>query len=153
MAGVRMTFSIDNLKQAEGEMDIATKEILLAVARVVYENAQAIITKAKMLAPVKTGALASTGHTDPPIGDGDTITSRLGFGGPAAVYAHYQHGQGFAPGYDRPELVTWQSGYTKPFHKRGGEGYLYYPLMAFWSEMPDELGRAISHIPPPPGVH
>jgi hypothetical protein len=41
--------------------------------------------------PVDTGNLMSTGHTDQPVEDGDTITVSFGYGGPAAGYALYVH--------------------------------------------------------------
>lgn len=124
-----VTFST-NLTQADVEISVAMQEADGLVAATLYKHARLIISAAKKRAPVKTGALRSTGHVETPKRAGHTTLVALGFGGPAAVYAHYQHGQGFAPGDQRPELVTWQSGYTKPFHKLAGEGYLYYPFMA-----------------------
>ena len=90
MASVNLTFDVSNLSQAEGEVDIATKEILYAITEVVVRNAGHIMMMAKARAPVKTGALAASGHVSPPVASEDgNIGVILSFGGPSAVYAHY----------------------------------------------------------------
>jgi hypothetical protein len=141
------TFEVTNLIRADNEVDAAMNVVRRVVEATIFTHANLIISAAKKRAPVKTGTLRSTGHVEPPMHAGkDVVIVRLGFGGPAAIYAHYQHGQGFAPGDDRPRLVTWQSGYTKPFHKREGEGYLYYPFMADIPLLREALKVAIDRV-------
>lgn len=55
-----------------------------------FQAANRIITEAKQLAPVETGALRGSGYVTLPEDDFSTIRVRLGFGGPASAYASVQ---------------------------------------------------------------
>lgn len=52
-------------------------------AQVLYRSAEEIMTAAKLLTPVDSGALRGSGHVLPPTSDGATMSVELGFGGVA----------------------------------------------------------------------
>lgn len=56
-----------------------------------FAQAEQVMTRAKELCPVDTGALRSTGHVDPPERKGQDFEIVLGFGGPAVPYAEEVH--------------------------------------------------------------
>lgn len=65
------------------------------VAASLYYEAELMMTEAKRLTPVDTGALRASGIVEQPViglgGFGSDVSVRLGFGGPAAPYAVYVH--------------------------------------------------------------
>jgi hypothetical protein len=61
------------------------------IAPALYQEAEAIMTQAKMLTPVDTGALRASGHVRRPVVSAQSVSVTLGFGGTAAPYAVYVH--------------------------------------------------------------
>jgi hypothetical protein len=65
--------------------------VLRVTEQELYATANNIITDAKQLTPVDTGALRSSGHVQlPTVVDGH-VEVKMGFGGPAVSYATYVH--------------------------------------------------------------
>lgn len=54
-----------------------------ALAGALYEEAEELMTAAKLLTPVDTGALRASGHVQLPVREGSEVSVTLGFGGPA----------------------------------------------------------------------
>lgn len=90
-------------------------EIQQAYARQLYQSGEEVMTAAKELTPVDTGALRASGHVQQPKIDGGKVSVTLGFGGPAVAYAEVvhedlaaNHGVGQAKFLEQP-LVQRQS--------------------------------------------
>ena len=62
--------------------------ITSAVARAVYGVAEEVMTRAKELCPVDTGALKSTGNVSQPVVKGTEVNVKLSFGGVSGVSAN-----------------------------------------------------------------
>jgi hypothetical protein len=62
-----------------------------SVAKAFYREGEELIAEAKEEVPVDTGALLASGFVEQPEIQGDTVTVRCGFGGPATEYAFYVH--------------------------------------------------------------
>ena len=62
----------------------------VAVGRALRRLGEEIMTDAKLLTPVDTGALRASGHVQGPT-LGPEVAVTLGFGGPSAPYAVYVH--------------------------------------------------------------
>lgn len=54
---------------------------------ILVSEAELLMTKAKMLTPVDTGALRASGHVQAPVVEGGKVSVTLGFGGAAEAYA------------------------------------------------------------------
>lgn len=62
-----------------------------AAAGVLRQEAELLMTQAKGLTPVDTGALRASGHVQPPEETATGVAVTLGFGGPVVEYAVYVH--------------------------------------------------------------
>ena len=67
----------DDLKNALPE------EALKAFEIAEYETAETIMTAAKQLTPVDEGVLRASGNVQLPLWSGNTVSTEMGFGGPA----------------------------------------------------------------------
>lgn len=70
-----------------------------AVARGMYSWGEQVMTRAKHLVPVETGALKSSGHVLAPVVKKDKISVTLGFGGPAGSGNHGNESNDESVGY------------------------------------------------------
>lgn len=61
------------------------------LAGALYREGEAIMTEAKSLCPVDTGALRASGQVRPPFNDGEALVVEMGFGNTAVNYALYVH--------------------------------------------------------------
>jgi hypothetical protein len=62
-----------------------------SLARALFTEGERIMTEAKRLTPVDTGALRASGHVQKPVIRRGRIEVTLGFGGPSAPYAVIVH--------------------------------------------------------------
>lgn len=74
-----------------GVMSSLDSSIRRRVESAVWMESERLMTESKLVTPVETGALRASGIVEPPEWRGDTVTVRLGFGGPAASYAYIVH--------------------------------------------------------------
>lgn len=74
-----LTLSRDTLYPALRAIALGARR---AVERALEREAEAIMTEAKLLCPVDTGALRGTGRVEPTAWFGNTAVSRLTFGDP-----------------------------------------------------------------------
>src|SRR3990167_2541856 len=86
MIGIRIT----GLKEAAAAAGTAGPRYIAEVRDISYRWAEAVMTKAKLLTPVDTGALRSSGHVQDQ-SSASVVRIVLGFGGPSAGYAVYVH--------------------------------------------------------------
>lgn len=92
MATQTILLGSDQLKAALLALGARAPSVL---ANALHQEAETIMTKAKLLTPVDTsphpphaGQLRASGHVLPPVIQGDTVTVTLGFGTDYAVYVH-----------------------------------------------------------------
>ncbi len=80
------------------------------VAPALYQRANLIMTEAKRLTPVDTGALRASGHVDEPSVKGAEISVALGFNTPYAIPVHEnltaRHPVGQAKYLEEPMLAA-----------------------------------------------
>ncbi|HXH11157.1 MAG TPA: HK97 gp10 family phage protein [Alphaproteobacteria bacterium] len=93
-----------------------------------FQVGEQIMTEAKALTPVDTGALRASGTVLPPEQDGTTVRVVLGFGGPAIPYALRQH-----------EDVTLR-------HTVGQAKFLEQPFNAIAGQLDTHLAAAVRRI-------
>jgi hypothetical protein len=95
----------------------------------IKEEAEATMTTSKeSFVPVDDGILRGSGYVEDPQIDGDTVSVKIGFGGPAAAYAAVQH-----------ENLA--------FHHDVGEAkYLERPLMERVHGMAERLAARIAEV-------
>jgi hypothetical protein len=105
MANQTVLLGSDTLKAALLALGARAPSVLAAA---LYQEAETVMTQAKGLTPVDTGALRASGHVEPPVLQGDTVTVTLGFGTDYAVYVHEnltaRHPVGEAKFLERPVL-------------------------------------------------
>lgn len=75
-----------------------------AVGKVLYTEAETVMSKSKRLVPVNLGVLRASGRVDPPLYDHTSVLVRLGFGGAASAYALYIH-EGIGPAVGKPAFM------------------------------------------------
>jgi len=63
----------------------------LGLAKVMSEGAELMMTASKLLCPVVTNTLRSSGKVEPPVVTHDTLEITLGYGGAARKYAFKVH--------------------------------------------------------------
>ncbi len=95
------------------------------VGRLLYREAEAVMTAAKSRTPVDTGALRASGHVMPPDITATGASVTLGFGGPAVTYAVVVH-----------ETLTAR-------HPVGEAKYLERPLNEARAGIEQRLGAAL----------
>lgn len=98
------TIEIEGNKALIANLKRVGLEAPKALAAAMMQEAEQIMTEAKVLVPVDLGNLRATGHVAPPVIEGTTVTVALGFGGPAAPYAVYVH-EGTGPAVGRPAFM------------------------------------------------
>lgn len=86
--GALVSFTVDTSKLKIVSLMAAQREKAIIG---MYQLGESIMTKAKLLCPVDTGNLRSTGHVEPPKHEGGRVIVRLAFGGSATDYAIYVH--------------------------------------------------------------
>lgn len=110
-----------------------------AMGRALYAEGLYIMTKAKLLTPVRYGFLRASGRLDEPVISylGTNVSVEMGFGGPA--------GRG-----NLSETNTEEVGYALPvhedlnaYHKVGQAKFLEQPLLAAMANMERELATRI----------
>lgn len=108
-----------------------------ALAGALHAEGEAImrITKREFV-PVDTGALRSTGHVQLPRFEGDRIVVELGYGGPAAPYAHAVHEN---PRAGKTGGVSPSGKRYKTWAKVGQWKYLEQPFEAARAGLPERL--------------
>ena len=94
--------------------------LLKALGSALYQEAEAIMTPAKRLAPHDVGTLESSGYVEPPVYAGDDVSVTLGFGGAAKDYAleqhenlDYQHDEGRQAKYLEEPAVAAHAGMSE----------------------------------------
>jgi len=88
---VQITARFTNLGAVLQSLGTLHKEIQGAHAAELYQSAEIVMTAAKELTPVDTGALRASGHVQEPKIEGGTVSVELGFGGPSVDYAEIVH--------------------------------------------------------------
>jgi hypothetical protein len=91
-----LTITYSGLKEAMQGLSAMAEKMPEAIGQAIYEEAETIMTEAKELTPVDTGALRASGHVEKPEISCSTVTVELGFGGQAGGgkeigYAFYVH--------------------------------------------------------------
>lgn len=93
-------------------------------APLLLTEAELLMTKAKMLTPVDTGALRASGHVQAPVVENGKVTVTLGFGGAAEAYAvpvhermDVHHPVGQAKFLEQP-VREWETDGVKRFADR-----------------------------------
>lgn len=75
-------------------------------AQALYRLAEGVMTEAKVLCPVDTGALRASGHVEPPETEGTTVSVTMGFNTEYALVQHertdYHHVVGQAKYLETP---------------------------------------------------
>ncbi|MHC5112318.1 MAG: HK97 gp10 family phage protein [Planctomycetota bacterium] len=64
---------------------------LKSMGKALYLEGEQVMRASKKIVPVDQGILRGSGHVRQPDTKGDKVTVTLGYGGPAAAYALYQH--------------------------------------------------------------
>lgn len=98
MSEIKLTVSTERLA-ANLRRIMAEQPKVLGAA--LYQEGEAIMAESKQLVPVDLGNLRDSGHVQQPVITGDSVTVKLGYGGPAAAYALYVH-EGTGPAVGRP---------------------------------------------------
>ena len=88
---VAQTFIVRGQKQVQAELKRLGRKANKALARALFIEGELVMSGAKKLVPVDTGALRSTGHVNIPLARAGVVLVTLGFGGPAAPYAIRVH--------------------------------------------------------------
>jgi hypothetical protein len=114
--------NLQNVRDMLGRIPQAVKE---ACTQTLEQAAEEIMTRAKELCPVDTGALRASGHVQAPVDDAGGVSVELGFGGPAAPYAVYVHEN------------------LDAHHTVGQAKFLEDPLMQDVNEIQSDLNQAV----------
>lgn len=85
---LEIKLTVPDLSNLIAMFDNAASILQTAVAPALYTKANKIMTEAKKLTPVDTGALRSSGHVEPPVISGQSVEVALGFNTPYALYVH-----------------------------------------------------------------
>lgn len=87
-----MRFEVEGLSDLLTTLGSMDSRVLHAAKEALVIEGETVMTRAKRLTPVDTGALRSSGRVQAPVLESPTRASvTLGFGGPAKVYAIYVH--------------------------------------------------------------
>ena len=88
--GVTIHMGLEGLEELDALLEqLSDPEPMVSAA--LFAEAEEIMGEAKLLTPVETGALRSSGHVQLPERNGTSISVEFGFGGPAIPYALRQH--------------------------------------------------------------
>lgn len=143
-------FGIINLAQTTMKLQgLRQGNIAAAMSRGMYEFAEQVMTRAKELCPVDTGALKSTGHVQQPEVRGTEIRVTLGFGGVA--------GKGFVKSTKGSSWVTGRGsakvGYAtyvhedlKARHVNGQAKFLESPLLEAMKQFDSKVMGSVQRM-------
>ena len=85
-------FTVKRTLNMEQYVATAPEKVAQAVRAALYQEASAIMTDSKSnFVPVDTGNLRASGTVLTPTVEGDQVSIRFGYGGPAAAYARAVH--------------------------------------------------------------
>lgn len=90
-AGQRSGLLVAGMDELLATMQSIPARLGQRMAGTMYRHAEEIMTDAKRLTPVDTGALRGSGHVRSPVVTPRMVAVTLGFGGPAIRYALVQH--------------------------------------------------------------
>ena len=127
-----LEFKLDGLKELQEKLLNAVAKIPDAVGKETYQLGEEIMSDAKEVTPMDTGALVNTGKVDLPVIDGGSVLVTLGFGDESVNYALSVH-ENLNPN------VRW---------KRPGSGpkYLENPFEARKGELAPRISEAVATI-------
>jgi hypothetical protein len=126
----------------------------MGLVRVMSAQAEGMMTASKLLCPVVTNTLRSSGKVDPPKVDADSVEITLGYGGAARKYARKVHENprtgrtgGFSPKgkkyYPRPGLPV-------PYSQVGQWKFLEQPVaerrQAYFDALARDVGQQIEAL-------
>ena len=89
--GIIVTAKVEGLDIFSKYIEKYGEDAVAGMSMAMYQEAEKIITSAKQLTPVNTGALHDSGLAQFPDHEGTALKQELGFGGVAAPYAIYVH--------------------------------------------------------------
>lgn len=93
MSDTSFTLSgIADLTKKLRKLGASSGKVVQVAAVSLYGSCELIMTESKeVYCPIHTGALKSTGHVELPLIEGNQVTVKMGYGGPAAPYAIFVH--------------------------------------------------------------
>lgn len=98
-----------------------------SIGKVLYREAEAVMSRSKRLVPVNLGPLRASGRVFPPDYGRDTVTVMLGYGGAAAGYALYLH-EGIGPAVGRPAFMPPVAPFTEWAKRKLGDESLGFVI-------------------------
>ena len=124
-----ISFEILGLERLQQRFQAAAPSIQHEVEKELFQFGEEVMAASKLIVPVDTGALMSTGHVDLPVTSGNEVTVKLGYGGPAADYALYVH-----------ENMNANVNWTRP---GSGPKYLEGPIRQRQDKLPGRITEAV----------
>lgn len=122
---VHIHSAIVGIPETERLLDLFGDKAAKAMRGILYREGEAIMAESKRQVPVLTGTLRDSGHVQPPSESSGELSVVLGYGGPAAPYALYQH-----------EEMTLH-------HKEGNAKFLAGPFYAAKPTMDDRFAAEL----------
>ena len=101
MPNLRIGFTVEGTRTLQRNLQLLGLEAVPAMGAGLLEEAEVIMTEAKVLVPVDQGELRASGHVQGPEISGPNVSVAVGFGGAAAPYAVWVH-EGIGPAVGRP---------------------------------------------------
>lgn len=89
--GMKIQVQFENLGAVLSRLEGVGNDIARATGKALFTEAEQVMTAAKGLTPVDTGALRASGYVEVPNLADDGVSVELGFGGPAKDYAEIVH--------------------------------------------------------------
>lgn len=130
---------IEGTRALEAVLQKLGNEAVPALAEGLYQEAEAMMTDAKVLTPVDTGNLRASGHVALPEIQGTAVSVALGFGGPAGSGNHGGQSNAESVGY----AVYVHEDMTK-HHPVGQAKFLETPAKARTAGMSARLAQTLT---------
>lgn len=129
--------TINGLDALRQKLTDFRKSLPQAVGKAMYQFAEEVMGDSKgTYVPVDTGALMNTGHVDPPVISGTSVTVELGYGDESVGYALIVH-----------EEMTTKSGNPINWTRPGsGPKYLETPFKAKQDLVPQRIVDTVTEL-------
>ncbi len=111
-------------------------------ASLLYARGESIMLDSKQnYVPVEWGTLQDTGHVEPPVVEGTSVSVRLAYGGPAAPYAEaiHEHLSEHSP---RSWQIAEEQGHPVHF-SQGGPKFLETPFAQGTHDLADYIAAGL----------
>lgn len=143
--------TINGLDALRQKLTDFRKSLPQAVGKAMYQFAEEVMGDSKgTYVPVDTGALMNTGHVDPPVISGTSVTVELGYGDESVGYALIVHeelgisrGHGPGKGKEGPRTAGHPINWTRP---GSGPKYLETPFKTKQDLVPQRIVDAVTEL-------